>query len=195
MDIIARAQLFEIGVDVDEVLADFQGAGLEIANEAFGTKKTILDLEDWGFFEHFTDEEQAYLRAECEQPGFCSSLRVLPGAQEGIRRLREIGRVFIVTSPFTSHTWVSEREWWLKKHFGFAKDDLIHTSAKYKVDLDAFLDDRPKNVVQWSERYPSRLAMLWPLHNTRQYQLDKYRVKSWDDVITRVRVAKEAQDF
>ena len=183
-----------LGIDVDDVLAGFQDGALAIANEAFGHRRTLEDFKDWGFFQHYTPEEQEYLLEQCTRPGFCSSLPVLPGAKEAVAKLRELAEVYIITSPFDRcHTWVSERAWWLKTHFGFEKDHLIHTSAKHLVNVDVFIDDRPSNVIAWAQRNVNGLALLWPLANNLNCPMTKYRVEDWDDVFRRVSSFKKAK--
>lgn len=177
----------KIGLDSDEVLSAFQEAVLDIASQSFGRRYTVADLKDWDLFSIFNEEETEYLRHEVSRPGFCASLPVLEGAREAVETLRLLGDVYVVTSPFTSQTWVYERTWWLNKHFGFDRNHVIHTSAKHLVRVDAFLDDRPKNVIDWSREHPKSLAMLWPLPNTAGYPMTKYRVEDWPDVIRRVR--------
>lgn len=169
--------------DVDEVLANFQVPMFTIAERLFGRRLTAHDFEVWDVFTGFTEEELEALYMELEKPGFCRDLQPIPGAFEAIQELRKIADVFVVTSPFRSPTWVHERDAWLKKHFGFSRDHIVHTSAKFLVEGDAFLDDKPSHVVHWKEMHPKGRAMLWHIPNTRTLPHEDVRVHSWQQVI------------
>ena len=174
--------------DVDEVLCDFQSPVFEMAKQIFGKDvgPHSYDGTVWDIFAAFTPEETKVLLAECEKPGWCASLKPLPGAQEAVAELRKHVDLFAVTSPFHSTTWVYERERWLAEHFGFERSQIVHTSAKYLVCGDVLLDDKPDHITAWQAEHPDGLAMLWPIANTRNLPLDKWRVKDWPDVLDRV---------
>lgn len=173
-------------IDVDEVLADFQGAVFEVVERLFGRKMTAYDFDGWDLFSTFPPEERAEILRECERPGFCANLRQIPDAREALTELRKHVDLYAVTSPFHSITWVHERDWWLQQHMGFQRTEIAYTAAKYLIVADACLDDRPENVIKWKAAHPQGLAMIWPVPNTSNLPLDDYRVRDWDDVIRRV---------
>lgn len=90
--------------------------------------------------------------------------------------------------PMHSRHWVFERTEWLKEHFDIDLRHVIHTSSKYLVHGDVFLDDKPDHVEGWRREHPNGLAMLWHTSNTRTLGMDDLRVKSWDEVVKRSRV-------
>jgi len=175
-------------IDVDEVLADFQAPVFEHAKRVFGRDVGLHSYDGtvWDLFSIFTPEETQVLLSECEKPGWCSALKPLPGSQEAVQELRKHVDLFAVTSPFHSATWVYERDQWLVDHFGFTRDQIVYTSAKYLIEADMCLDDKPYHIETWQAAHPEGLAMLWPLSNVRNLPLDRWRVKDWPDVIDRV---------
>lgn len=141
-------------IDVDEVLADFSG----------GVQKLVdapLNTTEWDFFGGMDPDVRESAMRLIDAPGFCRDLDVLPGAQEGVERLRSLGcEIVAVTSPWkTSPTWCHERAAWLEKHFGIK--DVIHTDRKFLVQGNFFLDDRPTHVVRWAAANLGGRAMLW----------------------------------
>jgi 5'(3')-deoxyribonucleotidase len=48
----------------------------------------------------------------------------------------------------------------LKKHFNIDPKKVIHTSAKYLVSANIFVDDHPNNVQKWIDRQ-NGIAVLW----------------------------------
>ncbi len=178
-----------MGIDVDEVLADFQGSTFPIIHQVTGRQMSKHDWDGtfWDMFSIFTVEERKRIFAECERPGFCANLERNDGAVAAVEELRKHVDLYAVTSHFPSQTWVYERDWWLKRYFGFDRSNIIHTSAKFLVRVDALLDDKPETVVAWQAEHPTGLAMLWPIPNTRNMkEVDSFRVSGWDDVLQRV---------
>ncbi len=173
-------------VDVDEVLADFQTPMFDALFDLYGRRMKPEDCEVWDCFSVMTPNEKRGVFSIIEHPGWCSSLRPKDGARTAIEALRKIVDVFAVTSPFPSRTWVHERDHWLKTHFDFSNKEIVHTSAKYLVKGDAFLDDNPAHVIEWKREHPEALAMLWHIPNTRLLGHDDLRVRSWNEVIAKV---------
>jgi 5'(3')-deoxyribonucleotidase len=178
-----------IWVDVDEVLADFQSGVFGIVAHAFGRSMSAEAFtgDEWDMFKGFDPEELKLVLKECERPGFCAGLAIVPGAIEGLAKLRTIADVYAVTSHFHSQTWVFERDWWLQRYMAFERGNIVHTSAKHLITADACLDDKPANVLNWKAAHPHGLAMLWSIPNTRKIpNLEAYRVHDWNEVYDRV---------
>lgn len=174
-------------VDVDEVLADFQTPMFEALFELYGRRLTPEDCDVWDCFSVMAPNERKGVFSIIEKPGWCEGLKPKPGAIDGIRRLREIVDVVAVTSHFpTSRTWVHERDNWLQGVFHFDRKHIVHTSSKFFIDGDAFLDDNPTHVTDWLSAHPRGLAMLWHIPNTRKLPYDDLRVYTWDEVFDRV---------
>lgn len=175
-------------VDVDEVLGDFQTPTFDIIHRLFGRKITHHDFDVWDCFSLLSEQERKDVFVEVSKPGFCTNIRPIPGAFEAIEQLRQFVDVYAVTSHFPqSATWVHERDEWLVNHFKFSRRSIVHTSAKYLVRGDAFLDDNPDHVRNWLNEYPEGLGMLWHIPNTRKLPHDDIRVRSWGEVSERVK--------
>lgn len=173
-------------IDADEVLFDFQSAAFSILHKLNGRVLTSSDYHVWDLFSEIRPDEKDHLIAEISKPGFCRDLKPLPGAQEAVRQLRAVVDVYAVTSPWTSPTWVYERNASLEEHFSINKKHIVQTSAKYLVKGDFFLDDNPTHVTEWSAAHPDGVGMLWHIPNTRNLGLDHQRVRSWDEVHAKV---------
>lgn len=174
-------------IDVDEVLVDFQSPALALLEKHCGRRLTPLDYKVWDMFTVFTEEEKTVVFAEIGKPGFCRGLKPKEGALAAVMDLRTMVDVIAVTSHFPSPTWVHERDAQLIEDFGFKRREIVHTSAKYLCAGTYFLDDNPAHVTAWAEEHPSGIAMLWHIPNTRLLGLDDIRMKSWDEVMHRVR--------
>jgi 5'(3')-deoxyribonucleotidase len=175
-------------LDVDGVLADFTGALLRVANYITGGHRKASDVSTWDLFSPYSDSVRIELVHEIDKPNFCYALSPLPGAHQGVRGLRKLGHVLAVTAPWkTSDTWCYERTKWLEHYFGFAANDVLHVTDKFRVRGDVLIDDRESNIAAWS-RLTDGLGILWDApHN--QLMVESARVSrahTWDQVLSRV---------
>ena len=183
-------------VDCDGPLADFTTYALELVFQETGKQWQPEDIKTWEIFETINDkslEDRVY--AKLKGRGGCSSLAVVEGALEGIKRLQGISEVVIVTAPFSgSETWVHERENWLYKHFGIPAVDIIHAKKKYHVAGDFLVDDRPKHIRSWAARWKSGHALLWDTPGNRTAADQSLeRVHSWAEVFDRVSALRQTR--
>ena len=125
------------------------------------------------------------------RPGFCRAIPVQPGAKEAVRRLKEIARIYIVTSPWTSSlTWAGERYAWLKHHFGISGGDVIQGSAKHLVRGDVFVDDKASTVHEWQKASPYGAGFLFDMHHNRLEPTRGAvrRAESWEEIIAEAKL-------
>lgn len=175
--------------DTDEVFADFQTPTFDIIEQLTGRRYNPVDFDVWDLFQHFDKATQDAIFEHVDQPGWCYALKPFPAAQAAIEEIRQLPNVevYALTSPHHSQTWYYERVEWLKKHFKMTKHDVIQTPAKFLVRGDAFLDDNPSHVEKWKAEHPDKLAMLWHIENTRLLGMEDIRVRTWEEVLNRIR--------
>lgn len=164
-------KLLEIAVDCDGFLANFVGGVLRLVTEVTGRTYELADVAEFSFGKALKlsqEETRAVKRLISTRRGFVTGLQPYPHARQGIRRLRELGNVFCVTSPWDSNPWWrAERESWLALHFGI--DRVHHAHDKRDFEADLFVDDRAKRVRQWHSRWPDRTAVFWrTMHNSSE---------------------------
>jgi 5'(3')-deoxyribonucleotidase len=174
-------------VDVDEVLADLRGPVLKTMTEVTGVQYKLSDFSGWDYFEILTEKEKEKVFSLMNVEGYCASLEVHPGAQDAIEKLRSMVSVIVVTGLHPGPFWIKERDYWLKKNFGFdPRREVIYTQAKYAVAGRWFLEDRPSQVIEWAYGNPCNVPMLWDTENTHGMGYDHLRVYSWEEVIAKV---------
>lgn len=177
-------------LDCDDVLADYCGEFrrmVEIYLSPGVLERESKDDPTWGIFDrlHMTDPEKAHILKELEAPGFCASLPVLPGAVEGVSKLKQIAQVIVATGHGHGRHWQAERTRWVHRHFG---EDipviLVDPEWKHLIDGDVMIDDRHETLVKWYEALRP-MPILW---TTRENEaLEEHpctvRVRSWDRVL------------
>jgi 5'(3')-deoxyribonucleotidase len=185
-------------LDCDGILADFIGTALLVLRAESGLVLPRESITTWEVFDSMPYEAQAYkTRVYNLMKGRlgCFSMRAYDGAKEGVKRLQELGEVVIVTSPFPdSDTWMSERERWLKFHFGITREHVIHTYCKHHVKGDFFIDDKTSSVLKWAECHPHGRSLLWHMPTNENDELpdNVSRVVGWEQLHARVELWQRA---
>lgn len=152
-----------------------------------GVKVPESEVTEWDVFgflgRKFGDKTLEDIRYLTHGSGFCLSLPVCEGAQEGFDKIRSRNvKIYIVTSPYKRNaTWHSERERWLWRMFNIDDHDVIHTHAKHLVHGDLFVDDKPDHIVSWGSRGRRTSAFLWNTHHNQDAK-DLPRLSNWDEL-------------
>lgn len=164
--------------DVDGVLADFTGALLEQC----GTSLKASDVNNWDLFSMMEPHCRAKAFKILKGYDFWRNLPVLPHAKEAIEDLRRQGKVVFVTSPWANATsgwqckgWGYARAHWLKEHFNATHADVIIAYSKGFVTGDILIDDRFKNIDEWSKMNPNGQAFLMRRPHNRD--------DAWEDCV------------
>ncbi|NXK23208.1 NT5C protein, partial [Arenaria interpres] len=187
-------------VDMDGVLADFEGAVLrgfvarfpgeprvELAERrGFSVREQYCSLrEDLGGSPAGTGEGGGTRPSVYESPGFFLELDPIPGALEAMQEMVRMQdtEVFICTSPLKKYEHcIVEKYKWVEKHLGpkFV-ERIILTRDKTVVSADLLFDD--KDTIRGAEQNPSWEHILFTCcHNSRfQLQPPRRRLLSWAD--------------
>lgn len=171
-------------LDCDGVLSDFVAGMLPLVQEVTGKRFTHADVTKFNFVEALglsKAEGAAVKKLIGSRRGFAASLPPYAHARQGVRRLRELGDVYCVTTPWdTNPWWRAERESWLALHFGI--DRVEHADDKTDFDGDLFVDDRSTHVRDWLSKKADRTAVFWRTpHNTPEaVPAGAHSTSSWD---------------
>lgn len=157
-------------LDCDGVLADFMGAALPIINNLLDTKHRLGDVTVFNFAEALglsAVDAAAVKRALGRSRRLAATLAVYPGAIAGVRALRRVAEVYIVTSSWDSNeTWEFDRKGWLRRHFGIRHHEICFTAAKHICAGDFLVDDKTETLEKWQAEHPRGVAVQWEtLHN------------------------------
>lgn len=142
-----------IGIDCDGVLTlGFHEKLLELLQE-YGYQKTLDDFTKWDIYDAVSVDkaDRVSIDAALAQRDIAAAMEPLPGTREAVDEMRKHHGIRIVTSSLlNSPTWDYERRNWLKEYFDIAAKDIIFTSQKHLVDVDALIDDKWDNVDTFS---------------------------------------------
>lgn len=174
-------------MDCDGVLADFMGAVLPMINDLLGTSHRIEDVTEFSFADalRLTPEQAADVKRMIgSAPRLADRLQVYPGAKDGVRQLREIAEIHIVTSSWDSNeTWEFDRKAWLKRNFEFGHHDVTFTAEKHRVHGDVLVDDKTSTCAAWRAVWGRGIAVQWQTPHNRRDAWDGASTASWDELI------------
>lgn len=169
------------------MLADFIGAFRSIAEGITGRK--LPEPSDWAFSNWgLTPEELQKCWQMVEQtPNFW--LAVFPKvSRETMQALDKAYRLYFITSRFVTEGEPIEVQTarWLMFWFGIDYPTVIVTNAKGPIaaalGLDAFIDDRAKNLTEIHEHSPYTRLFLHDLeHNRTDHSPFWTRVQSFEE--------------
>ncbi|KAM7035486.1 5'(3')-deoxyribonucleotidase, cytosolic type [Acridotheres tristis] len=177
-------------LDMDGVLADFEGAVLREFRARFPLEPRVELAERRGFsvreqYRSLREELAAKVASVYESPGFFLDLDPIPGALEAVHEMFHMQdtEVFICTSPLRKYEHcIVEKYKWVEKHLGpeFV-ERIILTRDKTVVAADLLFDD--KDTIQGAEPNPSWEHILFTCCHNRHVQLPapRRRLHSWAD--------------
>ncbi|XP_035888742.1 5'(3')-deoxyribonucleotidase, mitochondrial isoform X1 [Phyllostomus discolor] len=158
------ARALRVLVDLDGVLADFEGGFLRKFRARFPDQPFIALEDRRGFWVseqydrlHPGLSEKAISIWESEN--FFFDLEPLPGAVEAVKQMANLENtdVFICTSPIKRYKYCPyEKYAWVEKHLGpDFLEQVVLTRDKTVVSADLLIDDRPDITGKWPGQGPS----------------------------------------
>lgn len=150
--------------DCDGVLADWTSYLLKKLDCGL----TIDDCDDFSLKDVLKrkrgPETAKRMGSICSRPEFTASQPVFPWAREMIDLSLEAGEILVSTSPWSSKGWYDARIGWLHGNLGIPQDWVQVGRRKFWLKADLFVDDKPRNVLEWCADNPQGRGVLlaWP---------------------------------
>jgi len=155
-----------LGIDLDGVVADFNGGWMSRYNDENDTRLSPDMLTTWDAIPGLTRfssmaEFWAWARNN-GGPGLFRHLPVFPGAKEALQRLYRDHEIVIIT---TKPPWANAETYsWLGDN-DIPTREVHILGEKWRVDCDVYLDDGPHNleslVVERPDRVVCRYVRPW----------------------------------
>ncbi|XP_077173170.1 5'(3')-deoxyribonucleotidase, mitochondrial [Paroedura picta] len=185
-----RGARLRVLVDMDGVLADFEGGFLKKFRATYPDKPYIALEDRRGFW---VSEQYGKLQPELnekaisiwESKNFFLDLDPLPGAVEAVKQMANLEKtdLFICTSPIKKYRYCPyEKYAWVEKHLGQEfLEQILLTRDKTVVSGDLLIDDRPDIV--GAERSPNWEHVLFTACHNKHLDLPppRRRLHSWTD--------------
>lgn len=190
----------KIGIDVDDVLADFVPRHVAMCNARFG-KPAIGTLPvDWAFSNYgLTPAELDLIWQDIHNtPDFWMTLAVKTGVEVSLlQELASAHDLFFITSRAATlgNSITKQTAWWLGENLDMAYPTVLVTNDKgplaAAIGLDYFIDDRPKNCVEIKEAVPTcRVFLKDTSHNQEFFDARIPRIRDVNEFSRTVMGAK-----
>nr|XP_060620694.1 5'(3')-deoxyribonucleotidase, cytosolic type [Anolis sagrei ordinatus] len=177
-------------VDMDGVLADFEGGALRGFKASFPGEPRVELAQRRGFstqeqYRSLREDLGAKLASVYESKGFFLGLDPIPGAVDAMQEMIKMPNieVFLCTSPLRKYKYcVQEKYQWVDKHLGPAfVERIILTRDKTVVSADLLFDD--KDTIRGVEPNPSWEHILFSCCHNKHLKLEppQRRLESWKD--------------
>lgn len=178
-------------LDCDGVLADWHEHAFYILNKLLNSNYSVNDLKEWDIDELLEDSSISKNKfwEAINSSTMVQDLNPYKEALIGVAKLKEIADIYVCTSPMVNYpNWIIQRNKWLNKHFDINPKKVIHTSAKYLVSANIFVDDHPNNIQKWIDRQ-NGIAVLWKrgYNANHEYANRAVYTNDWNDLIRIVR--------
>lgn len=164
-----------IAIDMDHVIADVEAQFINWYERDYGIRINKEEMKGKPEGEAFPDKEA--IRRFCFTSGFFSSLPVMEGAQEVIKKLMEHYDIYIVSAAMEFPLSLYEKHQWLQEHFPFISwKNIIFCGDKSIIGTDYLIDDHLKNL----DFCRGKAIMYTASHNTNcNHHL---RMNNWQEV-------------
>lgn len=162
----------KIGIDVDDCCADFQSSYVALLNKIFGKPPLGTAPIDWegSNLQLNAEETKQSWKEVAKQINFWSHIKPLPSFDEETKALllEVIQRhdVFFVTNRFETPgvSPLKQTKYWFYLHANVQAPNVLIAKDKGPVaavlQLDAFIDDRPKNCIDVKAARPTAKVFL-----------------------------------
>jgi 5'(3')-deoxyribonucleotidase len=180
-----------LGIDLDGVVADFNGGWTRFYNRQYGTELSAASVTSWNHIPdltHFRHMGEFWQwAADLDGASLFRHLEAFPGAVEALEKLADEHDVVIVTTKpdFAVHDtyeWIAEKR--------LPTTEVHITEHKWEVDCHIYLDDGPHVLSGLVRRRPLSLVCRYvrPWNRPVQGAVD---VEDWDDFF---RVVADTED-
>mgnify|MGYP006286362713 CR=1 FL=1 len=185
-----------IGVDLDEVLADYLNAVLKYYNFTKGTDLKWEDFFSYDFWkvwggtvEEMIDELYAFY-----QSSYFKSMGLVKGAKEGIAELRKDNELFIITSRQDDISEVTRN--WVEENFpgvfagvyfvnNYSRTGQRRTKVEVcdQLKIEVLLEDQTKYALECVSDNRKVVLFDYPWNQELDQREGIYRVADWPEAI------------
>lgn len=172
-------------VDVDDVICNLQETVIGLFNKRFGTHYTINDFNDYDVMNILPAQNGVAMRDMYGEAGLYDKVRPLPGAQDALQKLINMGhQVYFVTAAVPKT--YGEKVEFIKRYFSFIDEShIICMRHKWLFKCDVMIEDNLQTLL--TKPYYHRVLFDRPWNQSnKDYVYDIHRCHNWDDIVAAV---------
>jgi len=186
----------KIGVDLDEVLADYLSAVIDFHNASFASSLKKEDFVSYKFWEVWggTVDEAIDKIYEFNKTDFFKKIKPVPGSQETLGFLKQNHELFVITSR--QEDFANETKVWLDEYFPGVFQSL-HFTNKYsksgesrsklsvcdELGIDILIEDSLDYALECFSEKRKVFLLDYSWNQSTNLPEKILRVDSWSDIL------------
>jgi uncharacterized HAD superfamily protein len=186
----------KIGVDLDEVLADYLSAVIDFHNASFGSSLKKEDFVSYKFWEIWggTVDEAIDKIYEFNKTDFFKKIKPVPGSQEVLDVLKQNHELFVITSR--QQDFANETKAWLDEHFPGVFQG-VHFTNKYsksgesrsklsvcdELEIDVLIEDSLDYALECLNEKRKVFLLDYSWNQSTDLPEKISRVDSWPEIL------------
>ena len=178
-----------IGIDLDEVLADFMNPFIRFHNEKYKTSLKRDDFTSYFLWNNLggTEEETKLKLDEFDATDYFKDIQPIPDSIETTKILNLYHRLIILTSrPLNTN---NETRYWVNRFFSNIFSDLYFTNKKRKkseicldLNISLLIEDSLEYALESALKDIKVLLFDCPWNQSNELQKNITRVYSWSEI-------------
>ena len=190
----------KIGIDLDEVLADFMPQLLKYYNGKYKTNFRREQVKEYNFWNlwHCTKEQAIDEVYQFFRSSYANEIQPVIGAKEAVPKLNKNNELFVITSRANDSAEETFR--WINKYFSGVFSDIYITNqwnnlykrTKKKSDIckelgiELIVEDGPEHAIDCASSGLNVLLFDCPW-NENIIETKIKRIKSWGEALKEIR--------
>ncbi len=185
-----------IGIDLDNILADFTGNFLRFHNHVYGTSLKDQDLVSYRFRDVVgctRDEEMEKFYAFYQTPFFLN-IQPIPGSQDGISKLKSKYKLILVTARQNdiaqiTNDWISRffpsafSEIYFMNHASRSGDRFNKAERCSDLGIRLVIEDSDKVAKECADKGILTILFDYPYNHKANLPVLVKRVYSWPEIV------------
>ena len=174
-----------ICIDCDNVLCNLQEVVVNIFNERYRTHYTLNDFTEYDIMNILPTAEAVKMREIYGESGLYNVVKPLPGAQNAVQKLVNMGhQVYVVTDAIPST--YGEKVEFIQRYFPcISADHIVAMKHKHLLRCDVMIEDNLDNLL--AGQHYHRILVNWPWNESKKdwiYGIE--RCYGWDDILAAI---------
>ena len=185
----------KIGIDIDEVIAEFLESFLEFYNLKYNGNFKKEDFKDYKFEEILggTPDKTAEL---IQEHGYDGEIRLVDGALEAVKELSKKHELIILTARHPMFKDKTEK--FLEMHFGNIFSQILYTGEAFQkygttksdlckeLDINIIIEDNKLFSRECAEKGIRVLLFDKPWNQIYEHHKNIIRVKDWKEILEKL---------
>jgi len=185
----------KIGIDIDEVIAEFLESFLDFYNSKYNRDFKKEDFKDYKFEEILggTSNETAKL---IQEHGYDKEIKLVEGALDAVKELSKKHELIILTARHPMFKDKTER--FLDQHFGNIFSQILYTGEVFQkygttksdlckqLGIEIIIEDNKLFSKECAEKGISVFLMSRPWNRDCLEHKNILRVKNWNEVLEKI---------